>query len=63
MFIKNFQWCLAVQSSSNKICHELSQIQMMTKIKELYQKIQQIKQKKNLKVEQVSADRLEYDIL
>jgi hypothetical protein len=44
--------------------HELSQIQMtMTKIKELYQKIQWIKQKKNLKVEQVSADRLEYDIL
>jgi hypothetical protein len=34
----------------------------MTKIKELYQKTQQIKQKKNLKVEQVSADRLEYDI-
>jgi exopolyphosphatase/pppGpp-phosphohydrolase len=45
------------------MCHELSQIQMtMTKIKELYQKIQQIKQKKNLKVEQVSADRVEYDI-
>jgi hypothetical protein len=35
---------------------------MMTKIKELYQKIEQIKQKKNLKVEQVSADRVEYDI-
>jgi exopolyphosphatase/pppGpp-phosphohydrolase len=45
------------------MCHELSQIQMtMTKIKELYQKIEQIKQKKNLKVEQVSADRVDYDI-
>jgi hypothetical protein len=43
--------------------HELSQIQMMmTKINELYQKMEWIKQRKNLKVEQVSADRLEYDI-
>jgi hypothetical protein len=42
--------------------HELSQIQMMmTKINELYQKMEWNKQKKNLKVEQVSADRLEYD--